>query len=326
MPVRSLKAPVALAVTLIVSSAIVACSDTSGSAQQADTATTSAAPDAGNGVWSFQIGDVQAFALRDGSLDFPNDGKIFAINRTPEDVAGLLSAAGLPSDTLNLGLQPLLVRVADRVLLFDTGAGTNFGSAGGRLPESMAAAGIDAESVTDIFISHVHGDHVGGLLTAEGAAAFPNATIHLSAPEWAFLKGMTAETATNVGIARYDALIAAMEPKVRTFSPDADIIPGIVRAVEIKGHTPGHSGYLITSGESSLLYVGDSMHHYVVSVQRPDWTIAFDGDAPVAEASRNELIARSAESGQRIHAVHFPFPGLGRFERRGEEFVWVPEK
>ncbi len=108
--------------------------------------------------------------------------------------------------------------------------------------------------------------------------------------------------------------------------PDAELIPGVVKAVDIKGHTPGHSGYLITSGADSLLYVGDSMHHFVVSVQKPEWTIAFDGDAPTARKSRAELIAASAANGQRIYAVHFPFPGIGKFEKQGEGFVWVGEK
>ena len=104
-----------------------------------------------------------------------------------------------------------------------------------------------------------------------------------------------------------------------------DLGSSVVKAVEIKGHTPGHSGYRITSGQDSLLYVGDSMHHSVVSVQKPDWTIAFDTDDATAKASRVALIKELAASGQRVYAVHFPFPGLGKFEQRGEGAVWVAE-
>ena len=125
------------------------------------------------------------------------------------------------------------------------------------------------------------------------------------------MSGLTAEQAKGMGIENYAERIAAIKPKVAEFAPDSELIPGTVKAVEIKGHTPGHSGYLITSGADSLLYVGDSMHHFVVSVQKPEWTIAFDGDAPTAQKSRAELIASSAANGQRIYAVHFPFPGLG---------------
>lgn len=273
----------------------------------------------------FTIGKLSAAALRDGALEFPNDNEIFGVGRTPDEVASVLSAAGAPTDKIHLSIQPLLVKATNRVLLFDTGAGANMGPNAGRLPASMATAGVDPRSVTDIFISHVHGDHVGGLVDAHGALVFVNATIHLSAPEWAFLKGMNAESAKNAGITQYDPLVRAITPRVATFEADSPIIPGLVKAVEIKGHTPGHSGYLITSGESSLLYAGDALHHYVISTQRPAWTNSFDWDTAAAAASRNELLAQSAASRQRLYFVHFPFPGIGRIEKRGSGFVWVPE-
>ena len=273
-----------------------------------------AAPKAAN-IKTFMIGELSATALRDGGMELANDNKEIAVGRTPEEVAALLSAAGQPTDKLALSLQPLLVQTKDRVLLFDTGAGTLFGPGAGQLAGSLAEAGVEPQSVTDIFISHSHGDHVGGLVNAEGALAFPNATIHMSKAEW---KHMSANE-------RYGALNAAIKPKVDAFAPGTQLVQGTVKAVDIKGHTPGHSGYLITSGGDSLLYIGDSMHHFVVSVQKPDWTIAYDGDAPVAQKSRADLIAQSAANGQRIYGVHFPFPGVGKFEKKGEGYVWAAE-
>jgi glyoxylase-like metal-dependent hydrolase (beta-lactamase superfamily II) len=264
---------------------------------------------------AFKIGELSALALRDGDLELPNDNKVFGVGRTPADVAAVLSAAGQPTDKLKLDIHPLLVKAADRVLLFDTGAGNNFGPGAGKLSGSLAEAGIDPQSVTDIFISHSHGDHVGGLVNAEGKLVFPNATIHLSKPEWTYMSGLD----------HYKPIVPVLTPKVDAFAPGAELVPGVVTAVEIKGHTPGHSGYRITSGSDSLLYVGDSMHHYIVSVQKPEWTIAFDGDAATASASRAALIAQLATSGERVYAVHFPFPGLGKMEKRGDGFVWVAE-
>jgi glyoxylase-like metal-dependent hydrolase (beta-lactamase superfamily II) len=237
----------------------------------------------------------------------------------------VLTAAGLPTDKLSLTISPLLVRATDRTLLFDTGAGTTFGPTAGGLTKSLDEAGVAVDSITDIFISHAHGDHVGGLVNPAGALSFPNATIHMSGPEWAFLKGMTPELATAVGLSQHAQFIAAITPKVTTFEPGAELIPGVVKAVEIRGHTPGHSGYLIGSGASSLLYTADSLHHYVISVQRPEWTIAFDGDAATAQKSRSDLLSQSAANGQRIYAVHFPYPAVGKFAARGEGYVWVPE-
>ena len=301
------------AFVIMLAASLAACSPASEEAPPAEAdgaATPTIAPfQAGANVSPFAIGSLQAAALKDAAFSPANDNQTLAINVSKAEVDALLTAEGLATDVLELSVQPLIVRTADRVLLFDTGNGPS-----GMLSASMATAGVEAGAVTDIFISHSHGDHVGGLVGANGLA-FPNAAIHISANEWAAMQA-DASLAT---------LVTTVTPRVATFEPGAELVPGVVTAVDIQGHTPGHSGYLITSGQESLLYIGDTMHHYVISVQRPDWTIAFDGDAPLAQESRRAVLSSSAASGQRIYAVHFPFPGLGGFEDRAGTFVWVPE-
>jgi glyoxylase-like metal-dependent hydrolase (beta-lactamase superfamily II) len=276
-------------------------------------------------AFAFNVGAYHAHALRDGTIEFPNDNQVFGIGHTPEEVAEVLKGADLPTDKLQLGLDPLLVATADHVLLFDTGAGGNFGDGAGHLDAALAAAGVAPASITDIFISHVHGDHVGGIVNADGTARFPHATIHLSQPEWDFLKGQTSESAGKLGITNYDALMAAMTPRVAPFVPGRQIIPGEVQAFEIRGHTPGHSGYLITDGQSMLLYIGDAMHHFAVSVRKPDWPNGFDADQATAAASRASLLKEIAPQDMRVYAVHFPFPGLGKFVQDEAGFRWLPE-
>ncbi|MFC4313582.1 MBL fold metallo-hydrolase [Steroidobacter flavus] len=314
-----------LALALTVCMTLAACSPKSEAPKEPTQETAAPAQTAPAPAGSFTIGQLSAVALRDGAFEFPNDNKIFGVGKTPEDVAAVLTAAGVPADKLSVSIQPLLVKSAERVLLFDTGAGSNFGPAGGQLGKSLADAGVEAASVTDIFISHPHGDHIGGLLNAEGALAFPNATVHMGAADWEFLKGLNAEKAAAIGATNYAALVTALTPKIDAFAPGADLVPGVVKAVDLHGHTPGHSGYLISSGADSLLYIGDSLHNYIVSVQKPEWTVAFDNDAAAGEKNRIDVLTKSAESGQRIYAVHFPYPGLGKFERRGDGFVWVAE-
>jgi glyoxylase-like metal-dependent hydrolase (beta-lactamase superfamily II) len=199
------------------------------------------------------------------------------------------------------------------VVLFDTGAGDAAFADAGRLPQSLQAAGVDAAEVTDVVISHAHGDHVGGLLDGDGQPAFANATVHMSAPEWQALQGDAGQS----------ALATAIASQVEAFEPGAEVLPGVT-SLPVEGHTPGHSAYLIDGGTQRLLYIGDSAHHHVISVQRPRWTIQFDGDASAAEASREALLARIADEGLLVSSPHFPYPGLGRIERRDGSFVWVP--
>ena len=267
-------------------------------------------------VFRFRIGTLDAVALKDGDIDAANDGKTFGVGQSPGQMAALLAAAGQPTDVLRLSIQPLLVRDGARILLFDTGAADASFARAGRLPASLRAAGVEPAQVTDIFISHRHPDHAGGLLTREGALAFPNATIHLSAPEWEALK--------RDGDAA--ALVEAITPKVATFEPGATILPGVVTAIAVDGHTPGHSAYEIASGDEHMLYIGDTAHHFVVSVQRPEWTVQYDENAPLAQTSRRALLQRAADDKLRVYAVHFPFPGLGRIDAKDDSFVWVPER
>src|SRR5882757_2576157 len=269
---------------------------------------------------AFKIGSYSALALKDGALQEPNDGKSFVVGQPTAEVAAALESGGAPGDHFEFSIQPLLVHAGSHVLLFDTGAGSNFGDIAGKLLGSMASAGENPASVTDIFISHAHGDHVGGLVTPAGTLAFPNATIHMSLPEWKWLSGMSAENAKNVGISQVTVLVAAIRTKVVPFEPGADLLPGIVKAVDIKGHTPGHSAYRIGSDPNSLLVFGDAMHSYVVSVREPSWKIAFDTDQQTSAASRTALVAEAAATGQRLYAEHFPFPGVGKIvkSKKGE--------
>lgn len=308
---RSLRA---ISIAFVITTALAACSPKQEASKPAESTTPVIAPIAASDVVKpFTIGAFQAAAVSDGGISVPNDNKTLAINAKKAEVDAVLTASSVPTDQIQLSVQPLLVKTVDKVLLFDTGAGVLFGPTVGKLPASLAAANIDPAGITDIFISHGHGDHVGGLV-ANNALAFPNAAIHIQAAEWTAIKSQEMMA----------PIVALIESKVVAFEPSADLVPG-VKAVDIKGHTPGHSGYLITSGDESLLYIGDTMHHYVISVQQPDWTIAFDGDAPTAQTSRKQVIESSADSNQRIYAVHFPFPGLGKFAKQGEKYVWVAE-
>lgn len=279
-----------------------------------DTAAADPSTTAPADVHRFQIGSLQAAVLRDGAITVPNDGSTLAMGQAKAEVDALLQAAGVATDPLELSIQGLLVQAGDRVVLFDTGVGAATWADGGRLPQSLQAAGIEPAAVTDVFISHLHGDHIGGLVNDDNAPAFPNATVRMTAAEWDALQGEEGQ----------EALVQAIAPQVDTFTPGtADIVPG-VSAVAVDGHTPGHSAYLVGDGAARLLYIGDSAHHHVISVQRPRWTIQYDRNAALAEDSREALLARLADESLMVSSPHFPFPGVGRIERRDDSFAWVP--
>jgi glyoxylase-like metal-dependent hydrolase (beta-lactamase superfamily II) len=266
-------------------------------------------------VERLQLGSLEAYALEDGELEVPNDGTLVGVGQSPAELGDLLAAAGVARDTIHLDIQCLLVRAADRVMLFDTGTGDPTLALGGRLAQSLVHAGIAPAAVTDIFISHAHSDHVGGLVTKAGVLAFPSATIHMSALEWAALRANTDDDSKR--------LVAAISAKVAPFEPGAQVLPA-VKAVATLGHTPGHSSYEIGLDEK-LFYLGDVAHHSIISVQRPAFAIAVDGDAPAAAAMRQQTLAALAAAHTRVFATHFPFPGVGKVVAEGAGLAWKPE-
>jgi glyoxylase-like metal-dependent hydrolase (beta-lactamase superfamily II) len=258
----------------------------------------------------FKIGDLDAVSLRDASFAAPNDGSIFGTDASPEEVGKVLKAAGAPSDVVNLSVSAMLVKDGKRLVLIDSGLGTKVG---GVLIQSLAKAGVAPGEVTDVLITHEHGDHVGGLVTADGRSAFPKAAIRLSAPEWAHIQSQ----------ADLAPLAKVIAPQVKTFEPGAVILPGIT-AVPIKGHTPGHTGYEIVSGHDRLIDIGDAAHSSIVSLTKPEWAMGFDSDKALAKESRKSLLASLSASHEKIFSPHFPYPGVGTVKADGDHYSWQP--
>lgn len=258
----------------------------------------------------FSIGTIRATALHDAEYLAANDGKTYGVDVGRGEVAKVLTAAGAPIDTIRGSVNALLVRLPGHVVLLDTGLGA---MAKGSLVASLAAAGVKPADITDVLITHSHGDHVGGLVAADGSSAFARARIRMAAAEWTFMQ-------TSAGAAK---LVAAITPQVVTFTPGTVAVPGIT-AIPIAGHTPGHVAYELTSGRAKLLDIGDSAHSSIVSLAHPKWTMGFDGDKVVGKASRRKLLADLAASREMVFAPHFPYPGVGTVTAKGGGFAWVP--
>jgi glyoxylase-like metal-dependent hydrolase (beta-lactamase superfamily II) len=181
------------------------------------------------------------------------------------------------------------------------------------LMQSLKKAGVSAGDITDVLITHVHGDHVGGLATADGTPAFPKAKVRMSNAEWVFMQSQS----------DLAPLVKTISAQVQTFEPGTMVAPGIT-AVAIKGHTPGHMGYEIVNGDDRLLAIGDSAHSSIVSLVRPDWAMGFDSDRSVAKASREKLLSDLSKSHEKVFSPHFPYPGVGTVESEGIHYRWQP--
>ncbi|HTH97116.1 MAG TPA: MBL fold metallo-hydrolase [Stellaceae bacterium] len=260
----------------------------------------------------FMLGKFQLFALRDMLNVLPNDGKVFGKDVGPARVADALKKLGAPTDKITLGVDALLVRTPDRVVLLDTGLGPKVG---GVLMQSLAQTGIRPDQITDVLITHAHGDHVGGLMTADGKLAFPHATVHMSATEWNWMQSKPANK----------PIVDVIRGMVKTFTPGGEVVPGF-RSVAIPGHTPGHVGYQITSAGRHLFDIGDTAHSSLISLADPAWANGYDTDTAQGRASREKILAEVAASHERIFAPHFPFPGIGTIAKAGHAYAWKPAR
>ena len=258
----------------------------------------------------FRVGALRLYALSDMANVVPNDNSVFGAAQTPAAVAAVLKAAGAPTDSIALGVDALLVIAPGHVVLIDTGLGPKVG---GVLMQSLAKAGIKPGQVTDVLVTHSHGDHIGGLVTADGKPAFPKATIRLSATEWQWLQGRKSAA----------PVVAAIRAQVKTFAPGGAVLPGIT-SVALPGHTPGHVGYRIASKGEHLLDIGDTAHSSIVSLARPGWPIGYDTDKAEGEATRERLLGQLAASHERIFAPHFPYPGVGTIVASGKGYAFRP--
>ncbi|WP_181449019.1 MBL fold metallo-hydrolase [Nonomuraea aridisoli] len=249
---------------------------------------------------------------------------------SPERITELLADGFLPPEgDLLTAVNTFLFRSGGRTVLVDAGAGTSLGAGTGHLPENLRAAGVSPEQVDDVLITHLHPDHVSGLVTADGAAAFPSATVHVSrldAHHW--LNDAVAASAEGVQAQIHRWAVRALAPyraggRFSTFAYGERPVPGVT-AVDLHGHTPGHSGYLVDGEGEQLLLWGDTMHNHTVQLRAPHVAMDIDSDRRGARAARKRILAEIRTQGWVVGAAHLPFPGIGRIRFRDGEARWVP--
>lgn len=277
------------------------------------------------GFYRLMLGDFEVTALSDGTVALPI-GKLLT-NVKPGEVGKLLERSFL-ADPVPTSVNAYLVNTGSKLVLIDTGAGTFFGPTLGGLLANLKAAGYQPEQVDEIYITHLHGDHIGGLL-ANGAPAFPNAVVRADRrdlDEWMSAQKM--EAAKEEAKAGYKGAIAALGPyqaagRLKPFDGATELVPGI-RSLPTYGHTPGHTVYQVESKGRKMLVIGDLMHVAAVQFPHPAVTINFDSDSPRAAAQRAQVFAAVARDGALMAIAHVSFPGLGHLRKDGKGYVFVP--
>ncbi len=277
------------------------------------------------GYYRIMLGDIEVTALNDGT--FPMDVAKLLQGIKPQALDKTLGRSFLKSP-VEASVNGFLLNTGAKLILIDTGAGVYFGPTLGKLGANLKAAGYQPEQVDEIYITHMHPDHIGGLV-ADGKRVFPNAIVRAAQAEgeyWLSQATLDAAPEENKGFIK-DAQ-AALGPylaagKYKPFIGDIELTPG-VRAQGAAGHTPGHTVYVVESKGEKLLLWGDLMH--VASVQFPDpsVTIGFDADSRSAKAQRAHIFADAADKGYLVGGAHLPFPALGRLRKDGSGYDFVP--
>jgi glyoxylase-like metal-dependent hydrolase (beta-lactamase superfamily II) len=279
--------------------------------------------------YALKIGEIDVLVVSDGVLPLPT--KMLAHNADPAVRATWLHDMFLPQDAFDWALNAVMVRSGGKTILIDAGLGSdpnlNLPRAG-QLIRRLAAAGIDLSAVTDLVLTHLHMDHIGGLLV-EGVKQQlrKDLRIHVAAAEVKFWeKPDFSRTAMPEGFP--DALRSTAKhflkeygSQLRLFDDEHEIAPGVI-ARRTGGHTPGHSVVRMASGDDALTFAGDAV--FAVGFEQPDWFNGFEHDPEEAARVRIRLLRQLAETGEMLVATHLPFPSVGRVAADGDAFRWVP--
>ena len=273
------------------------------------------------GTHRVKLGQLEVTTLLDTQMQLPTT---LLRGIEPAVVDGVYQ--GKP--TVTTPANAFLVRMGKHLVMVDTGGSKAMNPDMGHVQERLKALGVKPESIEAIFITHFHGDHTGGLLTADGQRAFPNAVIRMSQAEDAYWSDPKTEAslpeARKPMIAQIKATFAPYRAagKYQPFAAGEAPFKG-VEGIPVHGHTPGSTVYVF-KGKPEFWAVGDIVHFGAVQFQHPEATVAFDSDGPTALNSRGTIWSMAAQEGPVLGAAHLAFPGVGHVAAEGQAFKWVP--
>lgn len=256
----------------------------------------------------FKLGGFEVTALLAGTRTVEKPTEIFGLNTDPAEFNAVSQAAFIPTDKAQFFFTPTVVNTGSELVLFDTGLNAE------GITGALAAAGYTPDQIDTVVITHMHGDHIGGLMN-EGTATFANAKYVTGAVEHNHWMG-----AGNEG---FDKNVRPLNDQI-SFLEDGGTVTSGITAVPTYGHTPGHMSFMLDSDGAQLMLIVDLANHYVWSLAYPDWEVKFDMDKAAAAASRRKTLGMLAADRIPFIGYHMPFPALGYAETRDDGFRYVP--
>ena len=276
-----------------------------------------------SGFYRRRVGDLVVTAINDGMIDLP----LGAMRGVEPDTASAMLQEAFRAPSPRSSVNAFLVQGGGSTVLIDTGAGDGMGPTMGRLQANLAAAGVAPGDVDAVVMTHLHPDHTGGLASPAGLAMFPKAEFVVAQQEADFwLNEAVAAAAPDERkphFAKAQAAVAPYRSRMRLFS-GADVAPGL-QAHPLPGHTPGHTGYLVASGDAALLIWGDVLHVPDVQARRPEVGVIFDADPEGAVQSRRRVLDMAAQDRLMVAGMHLHFPAFSHVVKRAEGYALVPD-
>lgn len=296
-------------------------------------------PKQGAGFYKFKIGSgasaVECYSIGDAQARIPSY-PLWGENASEAEVGSLLDSYYIPKppEPIHVHFNVLMFKVGSEVWLVDTGNGPRTPDAGGdgMLLGTLASMGISPEDVGGIIITHMHGDHIDGLLTRDGAIAFPKAKFFLNKTERDFWKDNPDLSKSNLDagwkqgmITNAQKVLGLLEKTNRLeIVGDTDEITTGVRVRKTGGHTKGHQTVEIERAGRKFVMLADAVHHYVMSFRKPEWHVKFDYDAEEGAATRRRVLEQIASERTLVMCYHTPWPGVGQVRARDGAFDWLP--
>ncbi len=275
----------------------------------------------------FKVGDIEVTQFYDGIWQKAHDPN-FIKGVSVDETKKALTDGGLTDAHVPITFTITLIKNGDKTIMFDAGTGGQVSPmAGIMMKEGFAAAGVDPKSISTIVMTHFHGDHISGLMEkGTNAQVFPDAEILVPSAEykyWADPTTLSSLPEGRQGLAKRVQATMATWKNIRQIEDGAEVAPS-VRAVASYGHTPGHTSYLVTSGDHQFMVLGDVANVPALFVRNPGWQAAFDQDPDLAEANRRKMFERAVADKLVVAGYHFGMPGAGSISKDGAGYIFTP--